>query len=212
MAKAKDGLDGKITGKVGSVVFSSWKGIPYAKSQQIAYTSNTPAQQLQRKKFKLAVRFINDIKPMIDAGFKWDLDQKTPINSAISYTLKRAMTGGLEDLAIDYPKALVARGDLLPAEEAQMQVTGPGELTFSWSNGPDIDPKRATDKALLLVYCPASGQAFFCVDGSVRRDGQSYIMDLPVGYAGRTLETWLAFATESGEEASDSMYLGQVVV
>lgn len=111
MAKSKDGFFGKLSGKIGNVVISSWKGIPYIKSKPAGNPSNTKAQQNQRSKFKLVIAYINDIKPVINAGFKWNTERMTEMNSATSYLMKNALKGEQSELEIDYPSVLVAGWD-----------------------------------------------------------------------------------------------------
>lgn len=212
MAKAPQGLFGKIKGKVGNITLSSWKGIPYIKSQQQPYVSNTPAQQLQRKKFAIASNFTKVTRPVINAGYKWEIQNRSELNSATSYLLKWAFKGGLEDLALDYSKVLVARGDLPEAKNPQVQPTASGDLSFSWDFDEEQLLNRGGDKALILAYCPTLERAFYSVDEGITRKDRQCTLRLPKECEGRDLETYLAFTTKNGEEASNSSYLGKVLI
>jgi len=84
MAKSKDGLFGKLSGKIGNVVMAHWRGIPYIRSRPYGNPSNTKAQQTQRSKFGMVVKFVGQILPVINAGFKWRTDEMPERNAAIS--------------------------------------------------------------------------------------------------------------------------------
>ncbi|HLR32883.1 MAG TPA: DUF6266 family protein [Fodinibius sp.] len=110
-------LFGKLSGKIGNVVVSSWKGIPYIRSKPSRNTSNTPAQQNQQSKFKLVIDFVNSIKPVINVGFKWNTERRTEMNSATSFIMKRAVRGEHPNLQIHYPSVL--------RKEEQLELTLP---------------------------------------------------------------------------------------
>jgi len=122
-----------LSGKIGNVVVSSWKGIPYIRSIPGKNTSNMPAQQNQRGRFKLVIGFVNSIKPVINAGFKRNTERRTEMNSATSYMMKRTVRGEYPDLQIHYPSVLVARGDLPGPQEATVKREEGTGLRFSWT-------------------------------------------------------------------------------
>lgn len=211
MAKSKDGFFGKLSGKIGDVVVSSWKGIPYVKRKTVRNTSNTRAQQNQRSKFGLIISFVNKVKPVINAGFKWNIDHMTELNSATSYNMKRAVKGEYPELEIDYPSVLVARGDLAAPSDARATDSGPNQITFSWTYNPEANAD-AEDKGLILAYCPDLEQAVYEVEEGPERKDEHFILHIPARFSGYTMETYMAFISPDGEEASDSVYLGQVTV
>ncbi len=54
MGKLEEGILGKMTGKVGPVVGSKWKGVNTVRSYQPKpHNPKTTAQKMQRSKFKL---------------------------------------------------------------------------------------------------------------------------------------------------------------
>ena len=209
MAKAEDGLFGKLSGKIGDVVFSSWKGIPYVKSKPSGNSSNTKAQQNQRSKFKIVISFINDIKPVINAGFKWNIDRMTEMNSATSYIMKNAVKGEKPELEIDYPSVLVARGTLPGPQEAAVSAEEENVLRFSWSFDTNLGIQRGNDHVLALAYHPEQEQGVWVADGSILRKEEQLELRLPNNWAITEIAPYLAFATSDGSDASDSVYLGE---
>lgn len=61
MGKYSQGILGPFSGKVGTVVGSSWKGVNYMKSLPGSNTSNTEKQQEQRSRFKAVVQMASSL-------------------------------------------------------------------------------------------------------------------------------------------------------
>ena len=62
---------GPVSGKIGNMVYSNWKGISYVKS--LPSPSSKPKSQgqlTQSVKFKLIAQFLQPLKAFIHEGFK----------------------------------------------------------------------------------------------------------------------------------------------
>lgn len=210
MAKSEDGFFGKLSGKIGNVVVSSWKGIPYIKSKPSGNTSNTKAQQNQRNKFKLVIDFVNAVKPVINAGFKWNTERMTEMNSATSYIMKNALKGKHPELEIDYSSVLVTRGDLPVPQDAAVSRKEEGRLRFSWTFDSELGIQRGNDYVLALAYHPNRERGVWIADGSVLRKEEQLELSLPDEWDATKVEPYLAFAAADGSDASDSVYLGEM--
>lgn len=212
MAKSEDGFLGKLSGKVGNVIFSSWKGIPYIKSRPVGNSSNTKAQQNQRSKFKLVIDFVNAIKPVINAGFKWNTERMTEMNSATSYIMKNAVKGSKPNLEIDFPSVLVARGTLPGPLEAEISRKKDNLLQFSWTYNKELGIQRGNDYVLAMAYHPEHERGRWIADGRVLRKEEQLKLRLPDNWDATKVEPYLAFAAPDGSDASDSVYLGDELV
>lgn len=209
MAKPKDGVFGKLSGKVGNLVFSSWRGIPYIRAKSSKPVSNTPAQQTQRSKFGLVVSFVGHILPVIKAGFKQGSKDMPERNAAISYLMKNAVRGKKPDIRIDYAAVLVGRGNLPVPQEATAERTSDNQLAFQWHYNAELSVKRASDEVLALAYFPEVQQGVWSTgDLAVRADGE-LTLALPESAAEKPMHVYLAFAAADGSDASDSVYLGE---
>ena len=63
MARIKDGINTPLSGKIGNLVASNWKGIPYLKSKAAkANQPNTIKQLSHRMKFSTVMKFITPFK------------------------------------------------------------------------------------------------------------------------------------------------------
>lgn len=209
MAKSKDGPFGKLSGKVGNLVFASWKGIPYVRTRPSKPVSDTPAQQTQRSRFKLIVTFVGRILPVIKAGFKLRADELPERNAAISYLMTNAVRGSKPDIRIDYSAVLIARGNLPGPKEARAERTAEKNLSIQWQYDSGLGEKRAADKVLALAYFPEIMQGVWSIKGSaIRADGE-LTLEVPDSAARKEMHVYLAFANTDGTDASDSVYLGQ---
>ena len=118
MGTINQGILGGFSGKVGSIVGFRWKSKYYIRARA-AKVSNprTPKQQEQRGKFATAFNFLKNIKPFIRIGYKEFTRERSAFNSAMSYMLKRAVTGDGKDVKIDFDRVLVSTGSLMPVFE-----------------------------------------------------------------------------------------------
>ncbi len=210
MGTISKGILGGFSGKVGTVIGGSWKGIAYMRSQP-GRRSFTPseAQLAQQAKFALVMRFLQPMSSLLEATFNNFAVRMTGINSALSYNIQNAVTGTYPALAIDYSLALVARGDLPNALSPAVTAGAGGILTFSWTNNSGSGIASASDMAVLVAYCPALRQAVYDVSGT--RGDVTGDLDASV-FSGQLVETWISFMTQSGKKSATSIFTGEVTV
>ena len=92
MGTIKQGILGGFSGKVGTVIGGSWKGISYMRSQaQSIKNPRTDAQMSQRTKFALALSFLKPMTELLRTGFKLYAKKKTAFNAAMSFTLANGL-------------------------------------------------------------------------------------------------------------------------
>ena len=92
MGKINQGILGGFSGKVGTVVGSTWKSINYMRALAVSvHNPNTVKQQCQRGKFRTAAHFCKAAKPFIQNGFREYASKQTPVNAAMSYLLRYAV-------------------------------------------------------------------------------------------------------------------------
>lgn len=160
----------------------------------------------------VVIDFVNKARPVINAGFKWNTDKMTELNSATSYIMKRAVVNTEEGPVIDFPAVLVARGDLLKPAGAEA-ISDPAEhITINWSDHSEGRGGSPDDRALVLVYNAETERAVCLTENTPVRGDETFTFKVPGSFIGKPLETYLAFVSADGEEASDSVYLGRVEV
>lgn len=211
MGTISKGILGGFRGTVGTVIGGTWKGINYMRSRSDYRNTNpSEAQLAQQLKFGLCIRFISSMTGLVRITFNSFAVQKTGTNSALSYTLRNAVTGTYPLFSISYPDVLVSRGDL-PNVLGPAIVSGAGSiLTWSWTDNSGVGVAKATDKAILVAYCPSLNQ---CIYSTGSADRSALTDSLNAGaFSGRAVETYLGFISEDGNDVATSLYTGQVTV
>ena len=135
MGTIKQGILGGFSGKVGSVVGSSWKGISVMRGIALAVRNPKSERQLvQRQKWAVTMHFLQPLSEFLQLGFKQFAVRMTGINAAMKFNIKNALSGTYPNIAIDYPNALVARGNLAPPLNQVAASTVAGTVHFTWED------------------------------------------------------------------------------
>jgi hypothetical protein len=212
MGTIKQGILGGFSGKVGTVIGASWKGINYMRSiPQHVKNPRTEGQVSQRSKFALALNFLKPVTGFLRTGWKLYAHRQSPFNAAMAYTLANAITGTYPDYAIDPSKVLVSRGSLAPAARASATPAGTGTITFDWEDNSGVGNAKQTDKALIAVINPAKSEAVYDTAGAERMAVTQDII-VPADWVGEDVETYIGFISEDSKEVANSVYLGTITV
>jgi len=212
MGIIKKGILGGFSGKVGTVIGASWKGIAYMRSlPQKVKNPRTEPQMMQRTKFAVALNFLKPMNGLLRTGWKLYSYRQSPINAAMSYTIANAITGTYPDYAIDASKVFISRGSLTPAHNAAATAAAGRTVNFAWSDNSGSSVAKQTDKALLAVVNPAKSEAVFDAAGAERTAG-TQSLTLPADWVGETVEAYIGFISEDGKDVANSVYLGSIVV
>ncbi len=212
MGKIRLGILGGFSGKVGTVIGSSWKSTDYMHAlAKHVKNPNTEGQQMQRNRFRTTVNFLTSMLPFIQVGFKQYAKKQTEFNAAVSYTLKNAIAGEYPEYTIDYEKVLVSRGKLAKVYNGQVSVI-PGEVKFTWGDNSDERNASADDIAMALVYDSETTESFFTTRGEGRRRGiPTQVINIPARNVGHKIETYLSFMSADGKQVSNSVFLGELI-
>lgn len=211
MGTIKKGILGGFSGKVGTVIGGSWKGISYMRSiPQSVKNPRTVGQVSQRTKFALAVSMLKPMTGFIRTSWKLYAHQQSAFNAAMSYTLAHAITGTYPDYEIDPSKGLASRGSLTPATNAAAVVEN-GNLVFTWDDNSGVNSAKQTDKALIAILNHVKGEAVTDSAGAERTLGTQTIA-LPDNWKGDDVLVYLGFISEDGKEIANSVYLGAIEI
>ena len=155
MGKIAQGILGGVSGAIGNVIGASWKGIDYIRIKPASVSDpQTDSQLDQRSKFAVTMHFLQPLLEFLRTGFKQFAVKMSGINAAMSYNIKNALTGTYPNISIDYPNALVSRGNLAAALNQVAASTVAGTVTFTWDDNSGEIGASAYDKTLLVVYNP----------------------------------------------------------
>ncbi|MDH7912331.1 DUF6266 family protein [Winogradskyella sp. SYSU M77433] len=208
MGKIPQGILGSLSGKVGSIIGGSWKGIDYIRIKPASVANpRTEGQVNQRNKFTITLEYLQATSDFIKVGYKAFAVKKTEFNAAMSYVLNNAVGGIAPNFTIDYSLALLSRGSLSSVLNGSTDLATPGQVTFDWDDNSAEGNANATDKAMVLVYNPSKKESVSILDGADRTVG-SQVITIPSTYAGDTVELFMAFVSADGTQVSNSVYLG----
>ncbi len=212
MGTIKRGILGGFSGKVGTVIRGSWKGIDYMRSKAASISNpKTEAQLDQRARFGAALKFLQPLTSFLRVGFKNYAVKMTSFNSAMSYNLNNALDGDFPEYFIDYTRALVSRGSLPGALNPQVQSTTLNQVSFTWQDNSQDSTASATDKVLLVVLNPVKQKAITIIGGNERSVGEQAI-EVPSTFAGNEVQCYIAFQNANQSVLSNSVYVGSIIV
>jgi len=214
MARLKKGINGAISGKVGNVVGSSWKGIDYIKSLPNRRKPATENELKNRFRFGLSQVWLRPILVFVRAGFKGYTETFEGFSAAKSYLSTNALEGEGFETTINPALVKVSYGDLPLSEDIQFEKISASELLFSWNPG-KVSGGYADDQVMLLAYNIEnevnSGNAFYSLTGQFRKIGSDTLSILPDNYSpNKTYHLYVAFSAADRSSQSDSIYLGTV--
>ena len=205
------GILGGFSGAVGPVVGSSWKGINYMKTLPSKKSKTSSVAQIEQQlKFSLIIHFLQTFTALLEVTFKNYANEMTAFNSAFSYNIKNAVTGKSPDFVVDYPNALVSRGNLPNVAGPTAIAAAGGTIVFAWSDNSGTGNALPTDKVILAIYCESMDTSIYTT-GNTTRNALTETLDVSA-FSGKIVQTWIAIVSENENDASNSYYTGQLTV
>ena len=206
MGKISQGILGGFSGKVGTVIGSSWKSIQYMRAIATSVKdAQTEKQLLQRSKFQTSINFLKTATSFVRIGYQNYAYRQSEFNAAMSHMLRFAVTSDGEQGTIDFGKTLLSQGSLTTATDAAVQ-TEAGKATFTWTDNSDTGNATATDKVMVLAYNKDKQETVYDTAAATRADGTAELV-LPASWADDALAIYLAFYSEDGKRVSNSQCL-----
>jgi hypothetical protein len=210
MGQIYKGILGPVSGTVGTVIGATWKTIPYLRSQPNKRKRTSTVDQIdQQLKFAVVMSFLQTMVGLLQLTFKKYANKMSEINAAFSYNYHNAITGTSPDYVIDYPNALVSRGDLPNGSAPNATVTA-GTVHYTWTDNSGSGTATATDEAVLIVYCPQLNLTIFNPAAAIRSAASATLN--VADFTGQTVQTWIAFLSDDGLSASNSFFTGELTV
>ena len=211
MGTIQKGILGGFSGKVGTVIGGTWKGIDYmrSKSSRTNFTAS-PKQLEQQLKFALIMRLVQPMAGLLEISFRDFAVKMTGVNNAFSYNYQNAISGVYPSFTIDYTHVLVSRGQL-PNAVGPTVTSGAGSLlTFSWADNSGVNTAKADDQAILVAYCPSLRQVIYTTAGGMRSALTGTLN--ATAFSGLPVETFIGFISADGIEVASSYFTGEVTV
>ncbi len=211
MGTINKGILGGFSGKVGTVVGGTWKGIDYMRSKGNRKNFEPSEKQLaQQAKFGLVMGFLQPMSALLNITFRDFAIKMTGMNNAFAYNIKNAITGTYPSLSIDYSLVLLSRGDL-PNVLAPAVTAGAGSIaTFSWTDNSGVGSAKTTDQAVLIAYCATKKQVIYTTGGG-QRGALTGDLNLSA-FSGLAVQTYIGFISADGNDVANSIFTGQITV
>jgi hypothetical protein len=208
MGSFKQGPLGMPYGKVGNIIISSWKGVPYVKSLPSERKSPLTEKEIaNRRKWAMAHAWLQPVTEFVRAGFKGYSERAEGFVAAKSYLLKNAFEGTAPNFTINPALVKVSYGPLALPDSITVQKVNDRKLQFSWDTAHLTGAKN--DQVMLLAYNLEKQYSFYKLPGALRISGKDSI-------SLRALEglhhLYAAFVAADRSCQSDSMYLGTVEI
>lgn len=206
----KQGIFGGLSGKVGNLTGSSWKGTPVVKSrpQSVAYPATT-GQVSQTTKMSAIVAFCK----LILSGWIKPLWDRAAVGMSGYNAFVKANIAEFADGEInDYSALVMSKGTMqAPVLMSLAPNAGADSLGFRWQGQGLSGLELNTDIAFCLYINETSG-AVKVGSGSLRSDG-GYSLMLDEDLAeGDVIHQYLAFKRSNGTVISNNAYQRLVVL
>ncbi|TKG95392.1 hypothetical protein EYV94_08080 [Puteibacter caeruleilacunae] len=203
MGKIAQGAFGGVSGTVGNLVGSSWKGIDYFRIKaDHHHDANTDKQISQRNRFKGVVGLANILRDVfINPIWKYKAVKMTPTNLFV----KTNMQAFDQDGEIgDYSLLKMTVGSLpLPFGLNIKASEDPKQIDVSWKPGVKPLPKRENDKLILFIMMDGDMVIMDDLDAK-RSDLEATIM---VPYEpGMKIQIYAFFASPEDDAYSESYH------
>lgn len=206
MARLPQGILGGISGKVGNVIGSSWKGIAVVKSRPLSVANpRTSGQIAQRSKMSNTVAFsklilAGAIKPL------WDrfAQQASGYNDFVSENIS------LFEGAYPVPanSLVISKGQMVSVTPAYNGGDSSGnELSIEYPTTLPDSLSLATDEAYIVVINNTKEEVGVSSADATRADGKTTVFMPTAFQTDDVLDVYLAFRRVDGTVVSNTGYV-----
>ena len=224
MGKSQQGIYGAYKGRVGNVVGSVRDGAQILRIRPASVRNpRTDAQQNTRMRFSMLGKFLSSLRTAVNTGFQSSaVDRVTAVNAALRENFKKAFTGNYPDLALDFSKVSLSKGDLVVPTGVTMESQAGSILSLSWKDNTLVNPEllnaNAEDTLIVGIYNEELEVGTVSY-GAFRRSDAAGTVELPDSWAGNTLQVWVFYRSGAdpkkiplGYDVSGTVYAGSVTL
>jgi Family of unknown function (DUF6266) len=211
MATYSKGANGAFSGKVGSVIGSSWRSVDYLRGlPKKSSKPSTDLQLAQRAKFALAALYLSPIKDILNIGFKdKQLNKITGYNAAVKIFLNQAVGGSYPDFVIDFSQVVISKGSLSVFHGLDASLQG-ADLVLNWQS--ILNRYNSfTDDSLTVVLFNAT-KSMYLVYEEAQRAALTYTAVIGAGFSGDVFHGWAFAVKRDAMAVANSQYLGTYTI
>lgn len=204
MAKMKQGIFGGLSGKVGNLTGSSWKGTPVVKSrpQSVAYPA-TAGQVAQTTKMGAIVAFC---KLILSSWIKPLWDRAAVGMSGYNAFVKENIAEFADGEINDYANLVMSKGTMASTPfTIHPIIDGSIDYIVHWDSASISGLQNASDVVFLCVINETTGTVH-AASGALRSAGLFSIDEVPPVNSGDVLHFYLTFKRANGTVISSNSY------
>lgn len=215
MGIVRKGSLGAISGKVGNVVVSKWRGKDVAKKPvaKRKKKKNAKPPLEQNVRLGLVTHFLSPFSDYIKIGLEKKTRKNPAFQTAVEETLKNAVTGKHPDFKINYKAVIFSKGDLDMAWGTRFELIGTHKVRMVWEV-PETSKIKLTggEIAYCMVYSENQHRLLYMTGKTAYRADLEMNATFADVYHGHTLHAWIFFGSPNGKSVSNTRYAGSVVV
>jgi hypothetical protein len=209
MGKSVNYITGKITGRIGAVVFRIVKGQNISSVHQPNVANpRTEAQQVVRMRQTVLVALYRAMASLFQVGFRTAQNPLSPYNWFMKTNNPAAVTGSTpETVEVDYENLIVSKGTMGINPEIDCAASEGGE-TAVWTWDKDLEPvgSSPTDRLCVGYIHKTTGEKYAAVTTIQRSTGTG---NVPPPFPIVENEEWHSYAffrSMTDNSVSDSQY------
>ena len=212
-------ITGDIHGKVGPVVFLTWKGINVVRSAPVPpkKSKTTEKQRIERANFTNVQKFVASIPlELINLGYQLPRKSKyTASNLAFAYHRHNALAGETAPFELDLSKVRFTQPINLTggAWNVKLDTSIAQTAVVSWELNPFPQKHTHPDDLALVIFYEVNKQYFFY--NAVRRDELSVEFSRALKKTpapDRDMHAWIFFCSADFKKVSHTKYLGNFIL
>ena len=211
MAKFLNGPIGTFSGKVGSIIGSNWRDVPYMRGLPKKRTKPFSEGQLaQQQRFSMMGKFLLPLKGLLEIGLANQYTgESTLFNVAMALNLP-AVGGSYPDFVIDYSEVKFSTGGLLRPRGVTL---APGEhvVNVSWRPTITAFDGNLDDEVYILLYDTVL-RTFYTTDEVMTRSAGEAEIEVDDDTAGHEAAVWLFSVSRDGKRISETVFAGKLTL
>lgn len=201
-------IAGRITGKVGDLIYSTRNGINYVKqAPKKSLKAPSEKQLIQWQKFAIVMHFLSPLKKLLNESYR-NNPKRSGLHNAMKKNLIESIIGEYPCLSLDYSKVSLVHGQLYMPQVDMAYDAKSNELLLSYECHHSYNA-YLSDELIALIYCPELPQYWYPINTGLQRFEQIGAFKLPNEVIGQEVHIWLYFRAEL-DQFSNSVYTGKV--
>ncbi|MBW1618636.1 MULTISPECIES: DUF6266 family protein [Empedobacter] len=214
MGKVIDSIISGTSGRTGRIVVANVNGYEISRIRPKKLSkAPTPKQALIKERFNKSVLFLASYKEYAKAFFGTKVGLRSTYNSAMSNVMN-ALVCDMDNLQIlpNYHQIQFSKGKGIDLQPLAISSPTPLTIQIDWENN-SMGSNGETDYMVALLAEDNDlnvGTQFFQTN-AIRVD-LTYQLSLLPRYQGKELHIWIAFVNPENLFASNSVYVGKIIV